>query len=57
MVSGISSLITTTIDLHSCLRVWDDIDSLQGIIQTRLDYVGVCVFYLMLNIIFVLNSA
>ena len=57
MVSGISSMITTTIDLYSCLRVWNDIDSLQGIIQTKLDYDSVCVFHLILNRTFALNSA
>ena len=39
MVLKISSLITTMINPHSCPRVWDDIDSLQGIVQTQLDYI------------------
>ena len=38
MVWGISSMITTMIDPHPCPQVWDDIDSLLGIIQTQLDY-------------------
>ena len=37
MVVGLYSMITTMIDPHPCPRVWDDIDSLQGIIQTQLD--------------------
>ena len=37
MVLEISSMITTMTILHLCPRVWDDIDSLQGIVQTQLD--------------------
>ena len=37
MVLEISSMITTMTIPHLCPRVWDDIDSLQGIVQTQLD--------------------
>ena len=39
MVSRISSMITTMTDLHPYPQVWDDIDLLQGIVQTQMDYI------------------
>ena len=37
MVLEMSSMSTTMTNPHSCPRVLDDIDSLQGIVQTQLD--------------------
>ena len=37
MILGISSMIATMTDPHPCPRVWDDIDSFQGIVSSPIE--------------------
>ena len=39
MVLEISFVITTMTNPYSCPRVWDDIDLLQRIVQTQLNWI------------------